>query len=132
MACILDSKMSPQDYFPLRLHLSPDQTVVDLSREPHGGLLGLGPYGAEHFQGLALRKTRQAAEINRRFPDAIDLSCYVLFKMGKRGDFGMTEIHFDVMKKQQKGDSVEKFRTQDEEKEHGVSLLHILSELEAF
>jgi hypothetical protein len=130
MACVLDSKTSPQEYFPLRLHPSPDQTV-DLSREQQGGLLGLGPYRSETIQGLALRKTRQAAEINRRFPDAIDLSCYVLFKMGKRGDFGMTEIYFDVMKKPKKADlPAEKFKTRDEESEHGVSLLHILSELQ--
>jgi hypothetical protein len=129
MACLLSSDTSPQDIFPLRLHPGPDETV-DLSREQKGGFLSIGPFRAEHFAGLPLRKTRQAADIRRRLVDPIELSCYVMFKMDKRGYFGMTELYLDVLKKQKRDDViVERFDTTEEEKEHGVTLLHILSEL---
>jgi hypothetical protein len=121
---------SPQKYFPLRLHPNHDETV-DMHREQDGGLLAIGPYRADDLKGLPLRKTKEAAEIQRRFPEPIDFTCYVIFKMVGRGSFGMTELYFDVMKKSKKWDShVERFKSLEEEKEHGVTLLHILSELQ--
>jgi hypothetical protein len=121
---------SPQEYFSLRLHPNQDETV-DMHREQDGGLLAIGPYRADDLKGLPLRKTREAAEIQRRFPEPIDFTCYVIFKMVGRGSFGMTELYFDVMKKSKKWDShVERFKSLEEEKEHGVTLLHILSELQ--
>jgi hypothetical protein len=111
------------------LHPSPDESV-DLSREQRGGVVAIGPFRAEHLAGLPLRNTRQAANIIRRLVDPIELACYVMFKMDKRGDFGMTELFLDVLKKSKREDViVERFDTTEEEKEHGVTLLHILSEL---
>jgi hypothetical protein len=129
MACLLTSDTSPRDTFPLRLHPGPDETV-DFSREQEGGILAIGPYRAEHFAGLPLRKTRQATDLRRRLMDSIDLACYVLFKMDNRGYFGMTEVFLDVMKKPKKENiRVERFKTTEEAKEQEVTLLHILSEL---
>jgi hypothetical protein len=129
MTCLLSSDTSPQDNYSLRLHPGADESF-DLSRGHKGGFLSIGPHRKEHFAGLPLRKTRQAADIRRRRVNPIELACYVMFKVDKRGIFGMTEIYLDVMKQPKKENViVERFKTAEEQKEHGVTLLHILSEL---
>jgi hypothetical protein len=132
MACLLSSDTSPQDNFSLRLHPSPDETF-DLSEGQKGGFLAIGPYRAQQFAGLPLQKTRQAADIRRRIGNPIELACYVMFKMDKRGDFGLTAVYFHVMKQPKRENViVERFKTKEEEREHGVTLLHILSELKGY
>ena len=129
MLCLLHQKATdcPQEYFPVRLH--PD--YIDYHEEQERGLLEIGPYRADDLKGLPLRKTREAAEILHRFPEPIDLACYVIFKMVRRGHFAMTEMYLDAMKKSKNGViTVERFKSLQEEKEHGVTLLHILSELQ--
>jgi hypothetical protein len=129
MACVLSSEECGQQYFPLRLHPLPDLTV-DSSKGQNVGVLGIGTFRVENFRGLPLRKTRKACQIRRKFPDPIDFCAYAIFKMDERRDFVITEVYVDVMKKPKNGELVvEKFNTL-EEKERGVSLLHILSELQ--
>jgi hypothetical protein len=110
------------------LHPLPD-LKVDVSKGETTGVLGVGSYRVENFQGLPLRKTKQAYQLRRRFPDPIDLTAYVVFKMDKQRNFVMTELFIDIMKKPKPGELMVKRFKSSEEKEHGVSLLHILSEL---
>jgi hypothetical protein len=102
-----------------------------LHEEQERGFLKIGPCRTDDLKGLPLRKTKEAAEILHRFPEPADFACYMIFKMVRRGYFAMMELYIDAMKKPKNGgSSVERFKSLVEEKEHRVTLLHILSKLQ--
>jgi hypothetical protein len=129
MACVLSSEECGQHYFPLRLH--PLRNLrVDSSKPQEMGVLAVGAFRVQNFRGLPLRETKAAWELRRKFPDPIDFTAYVVFRMDKRRDFVMTEIFMDIRKTPKVGDIIVTRFNALEEKKKGVSLLHILSELQ--
>jgi hypothetical protein len=107
------------------------QSKFDFSREQVGGFFGIGPFKVQAIKGLPLRQTTAAAEIRRRFPDPVDFVCYLCFEVVEGDYFAIAGIGVGALK-QSKSDNNEvvQFNSHKEAKVHGVTLLHILSELQ--
>jgi hypothetical protein len=108
-----------------------DQIRFDLSKEQEGGILGIGTFNARDIKGLPLRQSTAAAEIKDRFPGPVEFTALLYVEVVEGGHFAITRFSFAAVKQLKDGTTrLSVFMSHEEEREHGVTLLHILSEIQ--
>jgi len=107
------------------------KTKFDLSKPRSLGLLSyVKPKGGD-IRSWPLRDTKEAAEISLRLPYPIRLAAALQCGVVKDDKFSICSLTLFAMETNgDYGGSGREFRSQEEAKKHGVTLLHILSELQ--
>lgn len=137
MACVL--RPSPEDTNlwddGIMVHPKPGKTLTpqtefDLSREQEPSTISFGDrYFPEH---PPLKRSSLANEIKRRLPDPVFFSFYCDIGVVDGGMFAITGFDIEMLKLEGtvEQSEIDNFDCRKEEATHGVTLLHILSEIQ--
>ena len=106
------------------------QSKFDLTREQQQGILRSSPPNPE--ERLPMKQTWKAFNILQRLPFPIDFDMDLCLDIVEGGNVGITQfgIHSLWNDSERKNRACNRFDSRKEEKKHGVTLLHILSELQ--
>jgi len=84
---------------------------------------------SSHVENWLLKPSTQAAEILRRLPCRVRLGVHALFRVVDKGCVAFT--HFEIVTaKYEKDGTIYPFISSEEATKHGVTLLHLFSELQ--
>lgn len=140
MCCVYSSKECiPTRLFPLQVHpLVSDQgetitctTKFDLSKNQEKLSVCFLKHASQQVDRWPLKRSRQAAEMLHRLPYYVYFEVYLEIGVQESGDVCFNEMVIHTMRSDKDADNNDLyFDSSEEEKKHGVTLLHILSELQ--
>lgn len=136
MSCVFSPRPGDRECLEgVKVHPKPGkvltpQTEFDLSKGQQWSNLSFGPWSLT--QSLPMKQTALAAEIKSRLPNPVVFSFDCQFSVVEGGLLAVTGFTIELMKMSgiDEDGHPETFDCRKEEASHGVTLLHILSELQ--
>lgn len=106
------------------------QSKFDLTKDQTKNCFDFGCVSNGESSGLSLRPSREAADLVYRYPHAVSFASQVRLGVVEGGQFAITHIGIMTMRKHREGGDMHLLKDCEEAKECGVTVLHILSELQ--
>lgn len=136
VCCIFRSQNRRRESSVLKVHprvqegeLLTTRSKFDLTTEQKKGTLLFRKLISQEC--LPFQDSRNALQVLRRLPYPVHFGCGVRFGVVEGGNYAITDIDLWALYKDAVTDRLHYFKSKEEAEKHGVTLLHILSVLQA-